>query len=935
VSKGPRLSIALLGAPLVEIDKHPLVVDTRKATALLAYLAVTDRPARRDTLAALLWPDTDPDRARSALRRTLSTLRAGLDGGWLAAGREQVTLDSDGVWLDVAELRRLVGDCATHGHPATATCDRCLEPLRAAAALDRGTFLAGFGLRDSAAFDDWQQLVGDELEREVGGVLDRLAEVLAARGDHAEAISVARRRLAFDPLHEPAHRRLIGIYAAAGDRSAAMEQYRECVRSLDRELGVRPLDETTALYHSILEGTYAPPAPRPVTAPTPDRDETTPLVGRDDECERLERAYERVGPDGRLVILSGEAGIGKTRLAEEFLASVERVGGRAVGVRCSREEVDLAYGVVSQLTRAAVAAAGDPPHESWWRAEVSRLLPELGPPPTDTLDSVAAQARFYDAIVELVEAAGSGECKAAVFVDDVHWADEASLGLLSYLARRLRGRSVLLVLSLRPEDVPRGQRAERLLMEARRDPSSAVLVLSRLSAPEVAELVRARGGNGDLSDRLYEETKGLPFFVVEYLAAIGRDADATSWPLPGGVRDLLASRLAPLDDLARQVVAAGAVLGTAFDADAVRETSGRSEEETVYALEELVARGILVETSDGSLDFLHEQARELVVEEMTLARRRLLHRRAAAALDTRDGRDHRAAVVARHLQLAGDDTAAAELYVIAGARARSLYANLEALGHYRAALALGYPNVGAVHREIGDLETLEGDYGGALASYEAAAASADVEARATIDHRLGLLHLRRGEWELAEIRLATASATLSGAQAPRVLASRALARHRSGSSADAASLARDALRAAESCGDRMALADSHNVLGILAGDRGDHDGAMTHLGQSLELARTAGDPSAQVAAANNLARAHAAMDDLERAIELTREGLEVCVTIGDRHREAAVRNNLADLLHRAGREEESMTELKHAVTLFAEVGEEGRLEPEIWKLSEW
>ena len=259
--KGPQLRIALLGPPLIEVDGRPLDVDTRKATALLAYLAFTGRPARRDSLAGLLWPETNPDRARATLRRTLSTLKSALGSRWLEIERDTVALSGPGIWFDIDELRRLVATTESHGHAANETCSRCLEPLQQAAALDRGPFLAGFGLRDSAAFDDWQQLAGDEVHREVAAVLDRLAGALAASGNPTQAIACARRRLALDPLHEPAHRQLIGLLAEVGDRQAAMEQYRDCVRVLDRELGVRPLDETTALYHAIVEGSLAAPSP--------------------------------------------------------------------------------------------------------------------------------------------------------------------------------------------------------------------------------------------------------------------------------------------------------------------------------------------------------------------------------------------------------------------------------------------------------------------------------------------------------------------------------------------------------------------------------------------------------------------------------------------------------------------------------------------------
>ena len=341
---GQPLSIALLGPPVIEVDGLPLAVDTRKATALLAYLAVEGRPVRRDTLASLLWPENDPARARSALRRTLSTLRTALGARWLVAGRELVSLGGSGVWIDVDELRSLVASCEGHGHGPGQGCRRCLEPLRAAAALARGPLLAGFGLRDSTEYDDWQQLTGDVVAREVAAVLDRLTDALVAAGDHAAAVTTAQRRLAMDALHEPAYRRLIAAYAANGDRSAALQQYRECVRVLDRELGVRPLDETTALYHAVLEGTFttAPAVEAPPPPAEPER--VSALVGRAADLSALEKTYAGVGPDGRLALVLGEAGIGKTRLVRELL---DRVRDPAVTARCFEEEAELAYGVVT------------------------------------------------------------------------------------------------------------------------------------------------------------------------------------------------------------------------------------------------------------------------------------------------------------------------------------------------------------------------------------------------------------------------------------------------------------------------------------------------------------------------------------------------------------------------------------------------------------
>src|SRR5688500_5226669 len=258
----PRLNIALLGPPRIEQEGSPIVVDTRKAIALLAYLAVGEvTDASRASLAALFWPDVDQTRAHAALRRTLSVLHKSLGGEWLKIDREMVALVRNSeVWIDTAEFQNRMDACRTHGHPTQAVCDRCLAPLAEAAALYRDDFMAGFTLRDSPGFDDWQFFQSEAYRRALAGALERLVAAHSRRGEYETASGYARRWLALDPLHEPAHRRLMEMYAWSGQRSAALRQYQDCVRVLDQELGVAPLDETTQVYHAIKENRLpAPP----------------------------------------------------------------------------------------------------------------------------------------------------------------------------------------------------------------------------------------------------------------------------------------------------------------------------------------------------------------------------------------------------------------------------------------------------------------------------------------------------------------------------------------------------------------------------------------------------------------------------------------------------------------------------------------------------
>ncbi|HKV57284.1 MAG TPA: tetratricopeptide repeat protein, partial [Ktedonobacteraceae bacterium] len=376
----------------------------------------------------------------------------------------------------------------------------------------------------------------------------------------------------------------------------------------------------------------------------------------------------------------------------------------------------------------------------------------------------------------------------------------------------------------------------------------------------------------------------------------------------------------------------------------------RSEVETVTALEELSAQGLVVEvqrradTHSLTYDFSHEKLRALVYEETSLARRRLLHRRIAETLASH-ARGHRedgplAGQIAHHYRLAGNDAAAAEYYKLAGERARYLYANAEAIAHLRLALALGYPDAADLHEAIGDLHTLLAEYQNALNSYERAAALNTPDRLGSIEHKLGIIYMRRGDWELAESHLEAAlrisEAINQPGQQASIYADWSLAAHRRGQEQQALTLAQHAQELAEANDDTRALAQTHNMLGMLASHQGDTQAALYHLTQSLSLAEKLRDPAMQAAALNNLAQAYQASGSTERALSLTQSALALCISQGDRHREAALHNNMADLLHSSGQTEAAMTHLKQAVSIYAEIGvEAGTVQPEIWKLSEW
>lgn len=346
-----HLSLSAFGPPRIDLDGRPVVTDRNKAVALLVYLAVASGEHTRQSLATLLWPDYDQSRALAYLRRTLWALIDVLGPGWVEARRETVSLSLEAgidFACDVWRFHELLESCTQHGHPASESCRDCIPPLSEAAGLYRDDFLAGFSLRDSPNFDEWQFFQTDNLRRELAGALERLARAQGEQGQWEAALAAARRWLALDPLQEAAHCELMRLYDQAGQRSAALRQYQECVRLLDEELGVPPQPETTRLYEQIKAGALParkPPVTGGVVLSSPFLPPTgsgqvsglplqpTPFIGRVEELARIAALLQ--DPECRLLTLIGPGGMGKTRLAIEAArraSELSRRGGELPGL---------------------------------------------------------------------------------------------------------------------------------------------------------------------------------------------------------------------------------------------------------------------------------------------------------------------------------------------------------------------------------------------------------------------------------------------------------------------------------------------------------------------------------------------------------------------------------------------------------------------------
>jgi tetratricopeptide (TPR) repeat protein len=440
-----------------------------------------------------------------------------------------------------------------------------------------------------------------------------------------------------------------------------------------------------------------------------------------------------------------------------------------------------------------------------------------------------------------------------------------------------------------------------------------------VEALSIEHLIPLTDGDEEAATRLLAQTGGVPLLVNEALAAgMGRPSS--------GMARYMEARLLEVGDLARQILTAAAALNGICDANLLRETSGRSEEEVVEAVEELIAARLLREIpeSDG-LAFTLDALERVTYEATSMVRRRLLHRRAARALSERGPArsDARlAAAVAGQFQAAGDPEAA-EWYHLAGDLSRAVYANESAREFYEMALALGDADVAGARLALGEIAMAAGAYDRARRELTLAAAHGGPGAIGVIEHRTGEVERLMGRFGDAE---AYFERSIPTHPAPaEVLADWALLAHRVGDAAKASELARQAQVAAEKDGSAAHQSRVRNILTVVTTN---DEEALSHADEALRLAGE--DDLLRMAALNNKALLLSEDD----AIDLVEEAIGIAQRTGHRHREAALWNHLADLHHRAGREPEARDALNRAVSLFADI-DSGDLEPELWLLSRW
>ena len=903
-----NLALSLMGSFQAKIDGR-LITSFRSAKiqGLLIYLAINrDEVCDRDFLAAFLWPDESERTAKKNLRQSIYQLRQTL--GESAATEEPILLvtrstlqinPNSPLSVDVEDFLSLL-----QGQEL----DRAVESYR-------GELLQGFSC-DSLPFEEWLRSEQERLHRLSMEALFELTTRKLARADYRAAQNLAQRQLAIEPWREEAHRQLMEALALLGQRSAALAQYETCTTILQDELGVDPSAETIGLVERIRSQQFRPGKQLAKIPLIEHRRLITPFVGRKNEHATLVDAYRRTSVIGfQGVGLIGEAGIGKTRLAQKFLEWAAAQGADILRGQAFETSGSLSYQPLTQALRQRLDRVNAPEDllSDLWLTQLTRILPELRDRypdlPAPTRDEATARQHLFEALTRLCLALAD-RSPLVILLDDWHWADAASRDVLHYAALRWQEEQapILVLMTIRKEELTESMELNNWLNRFVHDVACQKMYLQAFNQTELGQLVEMLLVPGEDSQAdpdvdpasqhaglirwLVKESDGHPLFLVEMLKAliedglIRPDKGSQGWivdwprltpmllessaPVMPRVREIIKGWLRRISAPAGQLLEAASVLGYPDSFEHICQVAGLEEIQALTYLDELLERQLLLELDvapltpgkDSLYTFSHQLLRELVYNEAGAARRKILHRRAFQIL--RDA-NAPAAELARHATRAGLLTDAYRYSLLAGNEAMHLFAARVAIPHYEAANALakqmGWPEAisGADRQELyanlGRAYEIVGAWESALSIYQTMLAYARTQKAAALE----CLGLNR----LATVRT-------QGFDDPQL----------------AIELLEQARAVAEKSGDQRGLAETEWNLSISHRMKHEIEPAQQHVERALANARQLGHKQLLARCQNSLAYVHGLQRHWDLVESCATEAQRLYAASGDRILEA-------------------------------------------------
>ena len=676
----PSFRIYLLGQPRLVFEGEPYKVPSRpKALALLAYLLLHRSCAlAREKLAFTLWEDDPEEDARANLRRHLHLLSQALPPApsqvaWILADTDTVQWNPQAnAWVDVDEFKRL----------AEIGADRAK-----AVDLYSGDLL-------EASYDEWVFAERDRLRNTYLLLLADLVIECRGRRDFAHAADYAQRILTNDPWREDTLRQLMSVRYESGDRAGALAAFQQFERRLRDEMGVDTMAETSALRDIILRN-----EPLPAVAPTSSLSAVSafgtrllPFVGREAEMDQLRAAWSRAARGhGNVVLVSGEAGIGKSRLVSEFALMAEAQGARVMTGATAYPE-SRPYQAIAEAFRGVSPLLASLRVQRVWLSALAQAVPELRArisdlPEPPKVEPSRERGRLFEAFSTCL-AALSHPRPLVLILEDMHWAGETSVAALQFMCRMLSTVPVLVIATYRDEEAPRTHPLRSLRRQLQEEHVLTAIAPRSLRREAVAELVDKMSASvhntPGLVDELVRRSAGNPLFLGEFIHGLRDGEDARTSPPPASLKLAIAMRVEKLPEATRALAEVAAVIGQGFNVELARDVAGWSENEVLDALNVLIDRNFVKETGGRSgydYAFSHHLFQSTIYAGVPADVRVRRHRRTARVLQETHQERHGefAADIARHYDLGNEPQPAAAGYLTAARRAQDVYAYEEAL----------------------------------------------------------------------------------------------------------------------------------------------------------------------------------------------------------------------------------------------------------------
>jgi predicted ATPase/DNA-binding SARP family transcriptional activator len=969
------LRIQMLGPFQAWLQQEILTWPTQKSKALFQILLIEPgRLVSTDQILEYLWPDLSPRKAQNNLWVTVSQLRHLLQPDLPPRARSayihkqgegyRFKSESD-YWLDGESF-------ATHLAIAQAAPDLLarIEGWEAAQIIYHGDFL------EDEPYAEWAQIPRIQWRRRYEQLLINLAEAYGQNGRFQQAITHCREILTLDNTNETAYRLLMRCHASLGERATALKVYDEAVQTLQDEIDIDPAPETAELALRIqqLEGDWKLEIEERVFSSVQSRF-PVPFVGRGKEIDKFTQLLSQtVIGQGQLALISGEPGVGKSRLIKEAIILASQREFRLLSAHCFQVEQSMPYQPLIDLARQVMAN-----DDRWqklapvWLRELTVLVPEMEEmitaattvaPPADELEE-SQQGRLFQAIFHLF-AIQAEQKKILLVVEDIHWADPATLQCLHYLARHINRVPIILILSFRKESLSSNADLVVLLHSLQREAHVTSLSLARLTEEDTTALLGQTTDtalNADyLGHWLYLETEGNPFFLISLLQSLREDglldnAAETDWlvltrtdpnlTLPDAIRDSVRNRLQRLPQAEQEVLDWMAVYGRRLDFSALQAISHQPQITLLNAIEQLVARQLLVEII-GQYDFSHNKIREVVYYDLSVARCGLYHQQIAEILEALSPSSDEAALLAHHFERGGENEKALVYWMQAGKHSLEAYAYQQAVHHYERALALTDKPIVQIdaYLGLGNAFILLDDHKAATALIQqgvhlaehhgedarrvqllyAQARNAnrqhrpdggkpEVEAALVVAERVGdEYYLAQGLLLLTEVHesngdLSSALETATRAQEvssklnvdqleARALVEIGFLHAQRAEFNEAVNAVELGLKLLAETDDRNAIAYAWNILGRALGGRGDYGRAFETFQRSQEEAQIIGDRYLLAQVFNMEGWLYRELGDYENGLKFDKKGIDFAEQWGKPSPEISARLNVClDLLH--------------------------------------